>query len=220
MSTVPGCKHCTYKTTEILRYYLKERNSPTRPLFGVSPQVADDVHSFTRRRSFELSGLKAEVACVERFRPDFERNAGGASALALTLTSGGKSRRGHEHGDAGRRGMKKRTVRGVDVVVKAEGIKISLSSSSSSSSSNSRKSSSLSSQGSSSSSSDRVAGAEHSSTGAHRRITHIGVIRQCVIDVEGWDISTRNAGQLSPLHLTSQVFRVYNSRTTTVFLPT
>ena len=52
-------------------------------------------------------------------------------------------------------------------------------------------------------------GLEHSSTGADRRIIHIGVIHECVSDVEGRGISARNAGQLVHLPLTNR----YSDRT-------
>ena len=47
-------------------------------------------------------------------------------------------------------------------------------------------------------------GLEHSSTGADRHIIHIGVIHECVSDVEGRGISARNAGQLVHLPLTNR----------------
>ena len=62
-------------------------------------------------------------------------------------------------------------------------------------------------------------GAEHSSTGPHRHITHIEVIREFVIGVEGRGLSTRNAGQLSPLLLTSQLFREQILRTASISRP-
>ena len=115
---------------------------------------------------------------------------------------------------------------GLDVAIKAENSPTSRSSSSSSSSS--RNSLSLSSSSSSSStqysrnhsnSSDMAAGVEHSCIGAHRHIIRVGAIRECVIDLEGRGISTRNVGQMLHLPLTSQFFQVHTSRTTAIFLP-
>ena len=67
--------------------------------------------------------------------------------------------------------------------------------------------------------SDMVAGVEHSSTGAPHHIICIRVICECVIDVEGRGISTRNAGKLFHLPLTDLLFQVHTSRNTAIFLP-
>ena len=84
---------------------------------------------------------------------------------------------------------------GTDVAAKAEDSQTSLSSSSSSSSSRNSIDRSRSIQYSNNRrrSNAMAAGAEHSSTGAHHRVIYTGVMHECAIGVEGWNISSPNA---------------------------
>ena len=67
--------------------------------------------------------------------------------------------------------------------------------------------------------SDMAAGVEHSCPGGPHHIIRIYPRVECVTDVEGGGISTRNDGQLLRLSLTSLLFQVQTSLTTAIFLP-
>ena len=55
---------------------------------------------FSRRESFELSDLEAEMTRVESFQAGFERKVSGTPALAATLTGKAVVRAGEKIGKA------------------------------------------------------------------------------------------------------------------------
>ena len=176
-------------------------------------------------KSFDLSDLEVEVNRVESFQSDFEKKSGGTPALAATLWVMASAE--EETGKAARpaEGKRKGNVMRVDVAILTENIQTSLSSSSSSRNNHSLSlgisscSSNIQYSNNHSRSSNIATGVDHSSTGAHCRIIYTGVIRECVMDVEGQGISTRNAGRLLHVLPTSQLFRVNTSCTTAISLP-